>query len=96
MKELEELTGSTDTKIVASKATMSEMTAMVIITPYSSFPAVHSSSLNSPVSSRESSTLDKAVMFPASSASLLEAVMAGIWGTGWRTKTENKTVVLPV
>ncbi len=46
------LTGSTDTKIVASRATISETMASVIITAYSFFPGFHWSSGMGPFSKR--------------------------------------------
>jgi hypothetical protein len=44
------LTGNTDTRIVASKATINEMRARVSITAYSFFPGFHSGSENNPFS----------------------------------------------
>ncbi len=56
------LTGNTDTKIVASSATIKEMRASVSITAYSFFPGFHSTSPIVPCSNRDPLTLDDAVL----------------------------------
>lgn len=56
------LTGNTDTKMVASSATIKEMRASVSITAYSFFPGFHSTSPITPCSSLDPSRLDDAVL----------------------------------
>lgn len=57
-------TGRTETRIVASKATISEMRANVSITAHSCFPGFHSTSGTSPRSSRLLSRLVEVAFRP--------------------------------